>query len=145
MHGNNHPQGKRTVILMVVLCVFLHLLLIPVWMGLVFAEAHAPRSFLDGPMYSKVVTCDTFDNMSERMVKDSQFPLMWMEGKSLRPSGSKLDSTFVIAFDNLKEKWTVLETFTSEAGVLIACILGEGSTRLNINPDVLTRQPGTNL
>ena len=32
MHGNNHPQGPRTVILMIVLCLFLHLILIPIWM-----------------------------------------------------------------------------------------------------------------
>ena len=32
MHGNNHPQGKRTVILMISLCVFLHVIVIPIWM-----------------------------------------------------------------------------------------------------------------
>ena len=38
MHGNNHPQGKRTVILMAVVCLVLHLLLIPVWTGYVFGD-----------------------------------------------------------------------------------------------------------
>ena len=32
MHGNDHPQGKRTVILMIVLCVLLHFIIIPLWM-----------------------------------------------------------------------------------------------------------------
>ena len=32
MHGNNHPQGKRTVILMISLCVVLHFVVIPIWM-----------------------------------------------------------------------------------------------------------------
>lgn len=32
MHGNNHPQGKRTVILMISLCVVLHFIVIPIWM-----------------------------------------------------------------------------------------------------------------
>lgn len=32
MHGNDHPQGKRTVILMIALCVILHFIVIPIWM-----------------------------------------------------------------------------------------------------------------
>ena len=140
MHGNNHPQGKRTVILMVVLCLFLHFLLIPVWMGLVFAD-----SFLKGPMYTKVVTCDTFDNMTKRMVGVNQFPFLWSDGNSLRPDRSKLDSTFIIAYDNKEKRWTILETFTGPTGVLIACVLGEGKKKININPDILIPKPGTNL
>ena len=118
MHGNNHPQGKRTVILMVVLCLFLHFLLIPIWMGLVFAD-----SFLKGPMYTKVVTCDTFDNMTQKMVVVNQFPFLWTDGNSLRPDGNKLDSTFIIAYDNKEKKWTILETFTGPSGALIALSL----------------------
>lgn len=140
MHGNNHPQGKRTVILMVVLCLFLHFLLIPIWMGLVFAD-----SFLKGPMYTKVVTCDTFDNMTKRMVEVNQFPFLWSDGNSLRPDGNKLDSTFIIAYDNKEKRWTVLETFTGPTGALIACVLGEGKKKININPDILIPTPGTNL
>ena len=140
MHGNNHPQGKRTVILMIVLCIFLHFLLIPVWMGLVFAD-----SFLKGPMYTKVVTCDTFDNMSDRMVKADQFPFLWADGNSLRPDGNALNSTFIIAYDNKEKRWTILETFTGPTGALIACVLGEGDKKLNVNPNIIIPSPGTNL
>ena len=143
MHGNNNPQGKRTVILMVVLCLFLHFLLIPIWMGLVFADSH--KSFLKGPMYTKVVTCDTFDNMSGRMVEVNQFPFLWTDGNSLKPSGEKLDSTFIIAYDNKEKRWTILETFTAPTGALIACILGEGTKKININPEALVPGPGTDL
>ena len=140
MNGDKNPQGMRTVILMVVLCVFLHLLLIPVWMGLVFAD-----SFLKGPMYTKVVTCDTFDNMTEKMTQSNQFPFLWSDGNSLKPSGEKLDSTFIIAYDNIEKRWTILETFTGPTGVIIACVLGEGTKKLNVNPNVMLPSPGTNL
>lgn len=140
MNGDKNPQGMRTVILMVVLCVFLHLLLIPVWMGLVFAD-----SFLKGPMYTKVVTCDTFDNMTEKMTQSNQFPFLWSDGNSLKPSGEKLDSTFIIAYDNIEKRWTILETFTGPTGVIIACVLGEGTKKLNVNPNVILPSPGTDL
>ena len=145
MHGNNHPQGKRTVILMVVLCLFLHFLLIPIWMGLVFANTHESNSFLKGPMYTKVVTCDTFDNITQKMVLVNQFPFLWADGNSLRPDGNKLDSTFIIAYDNKEKKWTMLETFTGPSGALIACVLGEGNEKININPEILLPIPGTDL
>ena len=112
-------------------------------MGLVFADSH--KSFLKGPMYTKVVTCDTFDNMSGRMVEVNQFPFLWTDGNSLKPSGEKLDSTFIIAYDNKEKRWTILETFTAPTGALIACILGEGTKKININPEALVPGPGTDL
>tara|TARA_B100000575_G_C22936621_1_gene542428 strand:+ start:177 stop:803 length:627 start_codon:yes stop_codon:yes gene_type:complete len=32
MHGNNNPQGPRTVKLMIAICVILHFIIIPLWM-----------------------------------------------------------------------------------------------------------------
>ena len=138
MHGNNHPQGKRTVILMAVVCLVLHLLLIPVWTGYVFGDnlteearkiqelrknlhKHQP----DGSYanVSKPMVCGLPDVIRKIVSDAGEIPVQQFGGVSPNVDGtSYLGTIIVLGFNPITRTWSLVEFIDKEW----ACIIANG-------------------
>ena len=138
MHGNNHPQGKRTVILMTVVCVVLHLLLIPVWTGYALGDnlpeearkiqelrkglhKHLPDGSFANT--SKPLVCDEQDVIRKIVSDAGEVPVQQFGGISPNIDGSKyLGTLVVLGFNPSTRTWSLVEFIDKEW----ACIIGNG-------------------
>ena len=138
MHGNNHPQGKRTVILMTVICVVLHLLLIPVWTGYALGDnlteearkiqelrkglhKHLPDGSFANT--SKPLVCDEPDVIRKIVSDAGEVPVQQFGGISPNIDGSKyLGTLVVLGFNPTTRTWSLVEFIDKEW----ACIIGNG-------------------
>ena len=138
MHGNNHPQGKRTVILMAVVCLVLHLLLIPVWTGYVFGDnlteearkiqelrKNLHKHHPDGSYanVSKPMVCGLPDVIRKIVADAGEIPVQQFGGVSPNVGGtSYLGTIIVLGFNPITRTWSLVEFIDKEW----ACIIANG-------------------
>ena len=138
MHGNNHPQGKRTVILMAVVCLVLHLLLIPVWTGYVFGDnlteearkiqelrKNLHKHHPDGSYanVSKPMVCGLPDVIRKIVSDAGEIPVQQFGGVSPNVDGtSYLGTIIVLGFNPITRTWSLVEFIDKEW----ACIIANG-------------------
>ena len=138
MHGNNHPQGKRTVILMAVVCLVLHLLLIPVWTGYVFGDnlteearkiqelrKNLHKHHPDGSYanVSKPMVCGLPDVIRKIVSDAGEIPVQQFGGVSPNVDGtSYLGTIIVLGFNPITRTWALVEFIDKEW----ACIIANG-------------------
>ena len=138
MHGNNHPQGKRTVILMAVVCLVLHLLLIPVWTGYVFGDnlteearkiqelrKNLHKHHPDGSYanVSKPMVCGLPDVIRKIVSAAGELPVQQFGGVSPNVDGtSYLGTIIVLGFNPITRTWSLVEFIDKEW----ACIIANG-------------------
>ena len=138
MHGNNHPQGKRTVILMAVVCLVLHLLLIPVWTGYVFGDnlteearkiqelrKNLHKHHPDGSYanVSKPMVCGLPDVIRKIVADAGEIPVQQFGGVSPNVDGtSYLGTIIVLGFNPITRTWSLVEFIDKEW----ACIIANG-------------------
>lgn len=151
MHGNNHPQGKRTVILMIVLCILLHFLLIPVWMGLVFAQETTDQNTVVQELRKKVhkhhpngspanvskpVVCATPNEIRKIVSEAGEIPVQQSGGISPDLSGKYLGTVVVLGVNARTGTWSIVEFISTEWACIIANGLGIEAVVSNNSKDI---------
>jgi len=119
--------------------------LIGLYLPIFTIAAEAKDNILEGMKFTKIVTCDTYDKRSKNLKGYGEFPLVWMDGKSITPDVKEMNSKFIISFNKDTSTWTLLEVFTGKDGNDYACLLGQGKSRIFFNQLGALERPGTDL
>ena len=138
MNEDKNPQGMRTVILMVVVCLVLHLLLIPVWTGYVFGDnlteearkiqelrKNLHKHHPDGSYanVSKPMVCGLPDVIRKIVSDAGEIPVQQFGGGSPNVGGtSYLGTIIVLGFNPITRTWSLVEFIDKEW----ACIIANG-------------------
>ena len=138
MNEDKNPQGMRTVILMVVVCLVLHLLLIPVWTGYVFGDnlteearkiqelrKNLHKHHPDGSYanVSKPMVCGLPDVIRKIVSDAGEIPVQQFGGVSPNVDGtSYLGTIIVLGFNPITRTWSLVEFIDKEW----ACIIANG-------------------
>ena len=138
MNVDNIPLGMWTVILMVVVCLVLHLLLIPVWTGYVFGDnlteearkiqelrKNLHKHHPDGSYanVSKPMVCGLPDVIRKIVADAGEIPVQQFGGVSPNVGGtSYLGTIIVLGFNPITRTWSLVEFIDKEW----ACIIANG-------------------